>query len=96
MKKSKQKSREALEAEIKMLRASLRCNLAVASKQLGDVTNKRFMASGVIVSITSLNGSPLVEPFVCSDGLTQETVSALRKQIQITKNISEIIPFVLE
>lgn len=87
---SKAKTKAVLEMEIKSLKSQLHCSLYAAHRELEKVSTKRMMASGVIVTITSLNGKELVQPFMCADGLEVETIEALQRQIKTTVVLGEI------
>lgn len=87
----KKKTYAALQAEVTALRAQLPCTLGAASHQLDKVGTDRFMASAVIVSITAQNGTQLVEPFMCHDGLTKETILELQRQILHSLSVQGII-----
>lgn len=40
-----------------------------------------FQASGIMVELTALGGREIIPPIVISNGLSQETIDALRKDI---------------
>lgn len=46
------------------------------------------MASGVMIELTALGGTPLAAPFVIKDGLSKETIEALQRDIHRSWEIS--------
>jgi len=86
----KQPTRAALLNRVKILEAQLPCNLATASRELRRCGPDRFLASGLIVSITDLSGKQIVPPFQCTDGFEQATIDALQTQIKKTKDLQDI------
>ncbi len=79
-------TRARLEATIAELRASRCASLRIAHDQLGSCNRDRMMASGLIISITNIDGSLRVAPFLCTDGFSDETIAALRTQIRYTND----------
>lgn len=53
-----------------------------AHAALAKLGKDRYMASGVIVSVTNLSGKPLVEPVLIADGLSRDTIDALRRDVK--------------
>jgi hypothetical protein len=84
--KPQKPTRARLEATIAELRASRGASLSIAHDQLGSCNRVRMMASGLIISITNIDGSQRVEPFLCTDGFSDETIAALRNQIRYTND----------
>lgn len=89
-KKKNTKTIQQLEAEIKVLRASLLCHLKAAYHDLKNCGVNRYMASGLVITITNLEGKEVVEPFMCQDGLEESTISALQQQIKKTETLALI------
>lgn len=56
--------------------------LSKAHADLKKVGRERFLGSGVILSITALNGAEIVEPVLINDGLSEETIEALRRDVK--------------
>lgn len=79
-----------LKAQLYATKAQLPCNLKSAYNNLNGIGPAKYMASGVIVSITDLNGNQIVPPFMCADGLEKATIEALQSQIKKTRNLQEI------
>lgn len=76
----------------KMTNVDLRRKVAELESQLvhlhhfADATiskagTSHMMGSGVIVSLTALGGRQIIEPIMIRDGLSDETIAALRADI---------------
>lgn len=87
----KQKTRKELYNEIKVLKAGQLYTLKTASEELNKCGCDKYMASGLIVTITDLSGREVVKPFMCADGLETETIKALQIQIKKTKDLTLIL-----
>lgn len=63
--------------------------LAQAHEAMMNTGTDRYMASGVIVTITNINGvgETIVGPFMIKDGLSKETIKALRADIKATYDL---------
>ena len=63
--------------------------LAQAHEAMLKTGTDRYMASGVIVTITNINGTgeTIVGPVMIKDGLSQETIRALRADIKATYDL---------
>lgn len=73
-----------LEKEARNYKAFDILTLKTASANLAKSVRPRYMASGVIVTITDLEGKEIVGPVIISDGLSNETVAALNNDIRVT------------
>ena len=73
---------EELENKLRSAEAYQVHKLHFASYALDKVSTDRMGGSGVIISITSLNGKPIVDPTVISDGLSPETIAALQADMR--------------
>ena len=71
-----------LENELRSAKAYQVHELHFASYALDKLSTDLMCGSGVIISITSLSGKPLVEPTVISDGLSLETIAALQADMR--------------
>lgn len=79
-----------LVTENTVLKSQLPYNLKDAYQKLELCDVSRFMASGVIVTITDLKGAVVAPSFMCVDGLETDTITALRGQIKKTQNLQSI------
>ena len=57
-------------------------NLVNAYRNVAKTGKDKYMASGVIVTITNLNGVNIVDPVMIADGLSAETIAALQADIK--------------
>lgn len=90
--KKQRPSRAVLEARVADLEAQLSSTYHFADAYLKNVTHPKLLASGVLVRMTYLGGKEAVTPFVVRGGLSEETVSALRRDI--ARSYAESIEFV--
>jgi hypothetical protein len=80
--RAKQKTRAELARRIVELEAQLPCNYASASENIKKAGKAHFMLSGVMVYLHALGGREIVPPFMVADGLSDETIAALKADIQ--------------
>lgn len=62
------------------LRAQMPGALKIAAKDIGKADD-RMMGSAVVITVTALGGHAIVQPFAITDGLSSETIEALRRDI---------------
>jgi hypothetical protein len=74
------KTKEQLERENIELRGQLAYVYGVVYDQIDKVGDDLF-ASGVLLRMTALGGRELIMPVVIRDGLSQETIAAIKKDI---------------
>lgn len=70
------KNREILE-----LKAQLAHVYHFAKATIDKAGEKYMMGSGVLVQITALGGREIVLPFMVKDGLSQDTIEAIKADI---------------
>ena len=70
---------EELERKLLIAEASQIHRHHFADMAIGKATN--CMGLGVILSITKLDGTPLFDPVMISNGLSESTVAALREDL---------------
>jgi hypothetical protein len=73
--------------ELNLAKAQDIASLSQAYKTLDKAGFDKFMASGVVVEIKDLSGHSFVNGFMVSDGLSQETIDALKKDIKRTYDL---------
>jgi hypothetical protein len=61
--------------------------LASANRDIGKANTDKYMASGVIITVQNLSGANIVEPFMIVDGLSAETIAAIRADIKRTYDL---------
>jgi len=77
----KRKTKAELERENMELRAQLAYVYATVQSQICKANTEHMMASGVLLQLTALGGRQLITPVVIRDGLSDETIDALRKDL---------------
>jgi len=75
------KTKVELERENMELRAQLAYVYSTAQDQIGKASTEYMTASGVLLQLTALGGPQLIIPVVIRDGLSDETINALRKDL---------------
>ena len=73
---------EELENKLRSAEAYQVHKLHFASYALDKISTDKLCGSGVIISITSLSGKPIVDPTVVSGGLSLETIAALQADMR--------------
>ena len=73
---------EELENKLRSAEAYQVHRLHFASYALDKISTDKMGGSGVIISITTLNGKPIVDPTVVSGGLSLETIAALQADMR--------------
>lgn len=61
--------------------AQLPCSYRAFARALDDATQDKLKASGVVISITVLGGRQVGSPVMIADGLSAETIAALRADV---------------
>jgi hypothetical protein len=76
-----------LERKVKELEAQSATNLKAALRDLCKADN-RLMASACIIQIEALGGREIVAPFAIRDGLSAETIAAIKLDIYRSMELS--------
>lgn len=79
--KTKQPTRATLARRVKELEAQLAASYHFADNELGEMARKSYTGSAVIVEMSVLGGKQLLSPIAIRDGLSPETIAALRADI---------------
>lgn len=61
--------------------------LSKAFKDVSKCNSDKYMASGVIITIRDLSGKEVVESFMISDGLSEDSIAALKADIKRTYDL---------
>lgn len=69
-----------LAQKVKELTAQLAFTYAAVDQKLNGA-GSALMASGVLVELTALGGRAIVPPFVVLDGLSDDTIAAIRRDL---------------
>lgn len=73
-------TRADLQRQTKELTAQLACSYHFASAELHKAGDA-LKASGVLIELHALGGRQLINPVVIADGLSADTIAALRRDI---------------
>ena len=75
---------ENLERELEVLKAENIHRLTDAYKKIDKCTTTNYMASGITLTIKNINEKNFVvcEEFLISDGLSNETIQAIKNDIK--------------
>lgn len=77
----KKKTKAQLERQVIELEAQLYHAYYFANQYLPKAGQKYFMASGVVLTLTAIGGKEIVSPVVIKDGLSDETITAIRNDL---------------
>lgn len=80
-----------LRQKLVAMEAQLDCAYVPAYTALGRAGQDRFMASGLILTLTTLGGKQLVEPVVIKDGLSEASIAALQEDLRQSQIKSRIM-----
>ena len=67
--------------KLKVEEASRLMTYRMAATNTASLLKKDFTASGMVLHVTSLKGTDLIEPVMISNGLSQETLRAIHADI---------------
>lgn len=82
MKPKKPKVTKAeLQRKILELEAGYASTYHFADATIGKASTDHLMASGVVLQLTTLGGRQIINPVLIKDGLSPETIAAIRKDI---------------
>lgn len=79
--KTKQPTRATLARRVKELEAQLACAYHFADSDLRNMARKSYTGSALLVEITALGGAEVLRAIAIRDGLSPETIAALRADI---------------
>jgi hypothetical protein len=74
----KKPTRQELERKVFELESQLVHRHHFATRSIDKAGTKKFMGSGVIISLVGLGGREIIEPLCIRDGLSDETIAALK------------------
>ena len=78
MTKKPKQTRQDLERKVRELEAQLVHRCHFASRTIDKAGIKSLTGSGVIISLVTLGGREIIEPVCIRDGLSDETIAALK------------------
>ena len=77
----RRKTYARLQQEIKELEAQLIYRCSSAHEDLQKASTERLTGSGVMLELTFLGGKAVINPVVIRDGLGDDTIEALRRDL---------------
>jgi len=75
------KTRQQLERQILELESQLAHRYAYAQSEIDKASTAKMMASGVLLQLTALGGREIISPVVIRDGLSPETIAAIKADL---------------
>lgn len=88
--KKKPKSRADLEREIKELKGQLANAYYIAANAIHKASVDHLMASGAVLSISALGGREIIDSVVIRDGLSKETIAAIRADLKRSYDLATL------
>lgn len=80
--KTKAKTREELKRENVELKAQLVHNYHYAQKAIEKASTDNLMGSACVLHLTVLGGREIYQPFAIRDGLSAETITAIKNDLK--------------
>ena len=77
----KNKTKKQLIQELKDTKAQLAHNLHFSNATISRASVDRCLGSAVILEISTLGGKKIIEPTAIRDGLSNETIEAIKKDL---------------
>lgn len=91
MEKKKKATKSDLRRKITELESQLSHAYYSADVGLDKAGQKHFMGSGIVMTLTGLGGKELVPPVCIKDGLSQETIDAIRADLRRSYELSNLL-----
>lgn len=90
MAKTKRPTYQELARQNMELRAQLAFNYAAASKDIDGASTRHMKSSGVLLQIHALGGREIVKPVLVRDGLSDDTIAALKKDFRLSWELATV------
>jgi hypothetical protein len=74
-------TRQQLERQILELESQLAHRYRFAELEIDKASTAKMMASGVLLQLTALGGREIINPVVIRDGLSPETIAAIKADL---------------
>jgi hypothetical protein len=87
----KKPTRQELERKVFELESQLVHRCHFASRSIDKAGTKKLMGSGVIISLVVLGGREIIEPLCIRDGLSDETIAALKADFARSYEIATML-----
>lgn len=79
--KKPKRTRAELKLRLKHMEAQLASTYHFADASIRKASQEHFMASGVVLELTANNGKEIIPPIMIKDGLSDETITAIRADL---------------
>lgn len=89
--KKKKKTKKQLKRELLEARASTLLAYKFAYDMIHKTSTDHLMGSGVLLQLTGIGGNQLTNPVLIRDGLSKETIEAIKKDIKRSSELEESI-----
>jgi hypothetical protein len=86
--KPKKRTRQQLEREIVELKAMQPYSYAFATKEIDKAGTAHQTASAVVITLTGIGGADIINPVAIRDGLSKETIEAIKRDIARSYDIA--------
>ena len=86
----KDMTKNQLRLRLMMMEAQLASTYHFADAQIIKADQKRFMASGVLLRLYANNGPEIIPPVMIKDGLSDDTISALRADFRRSYELATV------
>lgn len=80
--KPPKRTRAQLQRDVLELTAQLAHVYHFADQNLDRTNTERLMGSGVLLQLTGVGGKEIIDPVMIKDGLSDETIAAIRKDLK--------------
>ena len=84
------KTKAMLEREILELKAQMTCRYTIAHGEINKASIDRMIGSGVLLQLTALGGKEIISPVLIKDGLSDETIEAIKVDLKRSYDLSVI------
>ena len=88
MEKKPKATKAQLKRQVFELKAQLLFALKFAEIELDSFSQRKLMASGVILRLDSLGGHCIMNPVMIRDGLSQKTIDAIKEDLERSYDIA--------
>ncbi len=86
--KPAKKTRAQLERQILELSAQLSHVYTFATSTIDKASTAHLMASGVLLQLTGIGGKEIINPVMIKDGLSPETIAAIKADLKRSYDLS--------
>lgn len=88
-------TRADLERKLQEALAGQVCVYSFASQAVSRASTAHMMSSGVMLTLTALGGREIISPVLIRDGLSDETIAAIKRDLKRSYDIATMHKVVL-